>query len=198
MRNIFRRNKPKLNAFTDFNIGNYAVKMYRLIADKFVEIDTIKIKIDEKKFTYGKKDFMFNPKHIAFSDAKNNYYAYDFDKGTPLKFNLAGLNEKGESNQNQQLMFKAIELPAKISIEDVDRYVNSGIIAQIIAGLEKPKSSKYGALLYIILGAVLGGAIGFIISQQITPTKTVYVIPTPTPTPPTVGMSLLYGILGLI
>jgi len=172
------KKKDKINAFTDFTIGKYVIDMYRKINTNYVRFDTVKIDIKSNKFRYGNKDFIFNISDVAFSDKDANHYAFDYDDASRLKFNKK-------------------EFPEKISVDDVDRYVNSGIIAQIIKGLEKPKENKYGMIIYFVLGAVVGGAICFFIGTQVTSSKTVY-LPAPSPTPNSPVVGFLYGLNAII
>lgn len=136
----------KPNAYTDLNVGKYTMLILRQIGHKYVCIDKIKIEINENKFRYKGKDFtLFDKNNIFYSDSKENYYAYDFDNSL-------------------QIGVSTSEMPKQVSLEIIDKYVNSGLIAQIIAGLEKAKSDK-GNWIMIILGACLGGMIGFFIGQ---------------------------------
>lgn len=143
--------KKKITAYTDLAIGDYKVAMFRKIGGKYVCIDKIKIRIDDTKgFRYKGKDFnLFNKNLIGWTDSKCNYYAFDFDKQLQLTFNELNLAND------------------KITLDDIDNYVNKGIIAQMIAGLEKAKSEK-GQWIMLILGAVIGGVIGFVIGQYVT------------------------------
>ncbi len=137
------KRKEELVTFKDFEIGKYAVKFYRKFGGKYVEVDSTKLEITKSKFTYNNKDFsLFNKENIAFSDRNNNFYAFDLDSG-------------------KQLTFNELSLPNKISLEDVDTYVNRGIIEQIVKGLEdlKPK----GQWLMLICGLALGLGIGIVI-----------------------------------
>jgi hypothetical protein len=137
------KNNKKDMLFKDFNVGRYKILMFRKIGDKFVQFDTLKMDIKDNKFRYGEKDFTtFNINHIAYSDKKNNYYAFDYDSGSQLTF-----NEKG--------------MPTKITIDDIDIYVNRKIIEQIVAGLEEHKGKTQWVML--ILGIVIGCAIGIVI-----------------------------------
>lgn len=137
----------KNSFFNDFSVGNYMVVMFRRISGKMHEIDRKKIQIDsEKGFRYKNKDFtIFNREEVAWSDRKNNYYAYDYDNEKQLSFN---------------------ELKTAIPLDVIDEYVNRGLIAQIIRGLEDVKEDK-GKYLMIILGLCIGLPIGYIISSAI-------------------------------
>lgn len=161
-----RPNKKLL--FEDFNIGKYKIIMFRKIGDKYQEIERLKMEINQQKFRYHNKDFKtFDINKIAFSDKRFNFYAFDYDSGA-------------------QLTFKTKEMPDKITIEEVDVYVNRNIVEQIVKGLEdlKPK----GQYLMLIIGVIMGVAIGIIIGIYIgpsfsTPTITNTPIPTFTPHP---------------
>lgn len=135
--------------FKDFSVGRYMVKMYRLIGDHYHEIDKKRIKITQGKFRYNNKDFtIFKINQIAFSDRKNNYYAFDYDSGDQLTFNKS-------------------KMPKDVSREDLDIYTNRGIIADLVKGLEdiKPKSQW----ILLIAGLVLGIGIGIIIGLYAFP-----------------------------
>lgn len=149
---IFLRNKTKKRQlmFKDFNISQYSVVMFRKINDRYIEVEKKRIDVKENKWRYNNKDFLtFNVNNIAFSDKRNNYYAFDYDTGKQLSF-----KEKG--------------MPDKITIEEVDIYVNRGIIAQLVQGLEE-KTNK-SQWLMLIVGVILGLGIGLIIGMYIKPT----------------------------
>jgi len=130
--------------FKDFNIGKYTVKLFRFIGGKYVEVDTVKMDISKDTgFKYRNKDFRtFDASKISFSDSRSNYYAFDLDTGS-------------------QLIMNKRSMPERISVDDVDTYVNRGIIEQIVKGLEdiKPK----GQWLMLICGLALGLGIGIVI-----------------------------------
>jgi|WetSurMetagenome_2_1015567.scaffolds.fasta_scaffold611799_1 hypothetical protein len=143
----FSRNK-KISALTDLNAGKYTVIFFRLISGKYTVIDTIKINIKEKLFRYKNKDFLnFNMNTPLFADTKFNYFGFDYDSGKQLSFNLS-------------------ELSNKISLEEIDRYVNQGLISQLAHSLEKPKSDKT-QWVWLIMGIVVGICIGFVIGNVI-------------------------------
>jgi len=144
------KRKRKLTTYTDITTGIYKILLFRNINGSYIQVEKIKHKVTNEKFRYNNKDFKFNAGNIAFSDEKCNYYAYDFDLGTQLSFN--------ERN-----------LPKNISIGELDAYVNRAVISQIIAGLEKRKEDNKGKLMLVVLAGIMGGAIGFIIGQQIAP-----------------------------
>lgn len=143
------RRIKRLTTYTDIKTGVYRILLFRNINGSYVQVEKLKHKVIDTKFTHNHKDFKFDAEIIAYSDEKYNYYAFDFDLGTQLTFNKK-------------------RFPKDITIDEIDTYVNRGIIAQIISGLEKRKEGK-GQWLIVILGAVMGGAIGFIIGQQLTP-----------------------------
>jgi len=136
-----------------------------MIGEKYVQIDKIKIDVDTGKFRYKNKDFTkgFDMNKIAYSDAKNNYYAFDFDSGEQLTFNAKGL-------------------PEKVTIDDLDVYVNRHIISDLVAGLEDNKKGK-GQWMMLIIGVILGLAIGVIIGQQLAGSMATTPNPTNTPLP---------------
>lgn len=176
---LFKRQKKDM-LFKDFNVGRFKIVMYRKIGDKYHEIDRLKMDIKDKVFKYNNKDFKtFNINDIAFSDKNFNYYAFDYDTGEQLKFNTK-------------------KMPKSISVEDVDIYVNRGIIEQLVKGLEdlKPK----GQWLMLIVGAILGVGIGIIIGMYAIPKPTVAPTPisTPIPTPIIKFVDLLVIKLGVI
>lgn len=139
--------KGKDLLFKDFNIGEYSVIMFRKINERYVEIERLKMSITDKSFHYKNKDFpTFDIKKPFFSDKKYNYYGFDYDNGDQLTVNTKGM-------------------PDKITIDEIDIYVNRGIIEQIVRGLEEPKNKKEWIML--IVGAVLGVGIGIIIGQAI-------------------------------
>jgi hypothetical protein len=146
--------KPRLNSkntksllFEDFNIGKYSILLFRKIGDKYVQIDKKRMNIKDDKFVYNHKDFKtFDIKKPFFSDKKNNYYAFDYDSGDLLTVHTKGM-------------------PEKVTIHDVDIYVNRNIIEQLVKGLESPTDKKQWFML--IVGAVLGVGIGIIIGQFI-------------------------------
>lgn len=138
--------KKKITAYTDFNSGKYTVLMYRKISNRYVRIDKVKLNIKEQKFRYKMNDFInFDRNAILFSDEKNNYYGFDFDT-------------------KEQLSMSNKELPKSITLAEIDRYVNQGLIRQLSSDLEKPKSDKREWIMFLI-GAVCGGFGGFIIAQ---------------------------------
>lgn len=139
----------KLNAYTDTNKGIYKIKMFRKIGGKYVCIDTVKIKVDDTKFRYKGKDFsLFLKDRIGWADSKANYYAFDFDK------------------EKQLTLTDMTLVTDKVSLEDLDIYVNKGLIAQLVAGLEKAKSEKYQWILALVIG-VMAGIMGFFIGQYV-------------------------------
>lgn len=143
-----KKGKGKELLFKDFNVGNYKVILYRKVGNRYVEIERKTIQINKQEgFKYNNKDFcVFKIDDIAFADSNHNYYAFDYDTGAQLTFN--------EKN-----------MPESISIDDVDIYVNRGIIKQLIDSLEtKTDKAKF---LFIIVGAVLGLGIGLIIGMQL-------------------------------
>ena len=143
----FFQKKQKELLFKDFNVGKYAVVMYRKIADRFVEIDKLKIDIKDEQFRYNNKDFKtFDVSKPAYSNKNYNYYAFDYDTGSQLTF-----KEKG--------------MPEKITVDDIDIYVNRHIIEDLVKGLESPKQK--GQWLMLIVGAVLGLGIGIVIGMEI-------------------------------
>lgn len=141
--------KRRLRPYLDFAIGKYKVIMFKLIGDVYTEIDRIEVKVEKDTFRYKPKvghyhkDFIkIDTKMIAFRDSRFNYYAFDYDNGDQLKFSSK-------------------EFPkGKITLDEIDEYVNRGLIAQIIAGLEKVKAESKTA--FIIVVGIMGGAIGFI------------------------------------
>lgn len=142
------RKNTKVNAFTDFNMGKIKALVMRKIGNKMVVIDKIELKYDQTTVRYKNKDFShFDKDLIYFSDAENNYYAFDFDTGNQL-----GTGTK--------------QFPDKFTVDDIDVYVNRNIIAQLASGLEKIKQEK-GKFIIIILAGVLGGIIGFMIGQSV-------------------------------
>lgn len=141
------RNKNKELLFKDFSVGKYSVIIFRKIGDKYTIVDTIKIDIKKDGFRYEDKDFpTFDMNKVAYSDKRNNYYAFDYDNGSQLTFNTKGL-------------------PENITIKDIDIYVNRHVITDLVAGLETPKNKAQWLML--IVGAVLGVGIGIIIGQYI-------------------------------
>jgi 3-dehydroquinate synthetase len=139
----------KTNAYTDMNTGNYTVLMFRKIGSKNVQIDKVKINITEQKFRYKGKDFFnFNLNNILFADSKNNYYGFNYDDG-------------------KQLAFSDLNLPTNITLAEIDRYVNQGLIKQLTQALEEKKSDKKEYIMFI-LGAVCGGFGGFIVAQVLS------------------------------
>jgi len=142
---IIRRNKKSLK-YTDFAVSKYTVILFRKIIDKYVEVERKQINIKDNKIRLNNKDYPFKSSLVAFADSNHNYYAFDYDKGHQLTFNI-------------------LEFPTgKISIDDIDTYVNKGIISQIVAGLEKRKTDR-SQWTMLILGIVIGLAIGFIIGN---------------------------------
>lgn len=153
---MFGNKKP--TPYTDMAIGFYSVIMFRKIAGVYTEIDREKVKVEQSKFRYkGKKDFIkIDVGKIAFRDKKRNYFAFDYDTGNQIFF-----NEK--------------EFPTKkITIDEVDNYVNKGIISQIVAGLETIKSDKKIGLLIVVgaLGGTIGFIVGYLINNNIHPALT--------------------------
>lgn len=139
--------KGKDLLFKDFNVGEYSVIMFRKINNRYVEIERLKMSIITKSFNYKGKDFpTFNINEPFFSDRKNNYYGFDFDSGEQLTIATKGM-------------------PKNITVDEVDIYVNRGIIEQIVRGLEEAKSKKEWIML--IVGVALGIGIGLIIGQAI-------------------------------
>jgi hypothetical protein len=146
--------KRRFRPFLDFSVGKYKVIMYKLIGNVYTEIDRTEIKVENSQFRYkpkfGKyhKDFVkIDTKLIAFRDSKFNYYAFDFDTG-------------------DQIYYQTKEFPkGKITLDEIDVYVNGGIIKQIVAGLEKVKAESKTGLIIIV--GIMGGAIGFIIAWLI-------------------------------
>lgn len=145
---IFKQ--KKLDAYTDKDSGAYMVLFFRTLGNKRVRIDRKRIKISEKKFRYKGQDFtLFNFKDILFSDTKCNYYGFDYDTQKQLVFNESG------------------ELPNGITLEEIDNYVNAGIISQLIDDLEKPQNGEnLKMILWIIIGAVIGGLIGYVVGSS--------------------------------
>lgn len=141
----------KLSAFTDLAVGKYKVKFFRRIGDRYVCIDTVNLKIeDNKPFRYKNQDFnLFNKRLFGWTDGKFNFYAFDFDSKEQLTFNRQDL-EIG-----------------KVTLEDIDNYVNKGLIRQLVAGLEDAKSPK-GQWIMCILFLIVGVLIGYFIGQYIT------------------------------
>lgn len=166
-------NSKKDLFFKDFNVGKFKVVMFRKIGEKYHQIDKLKIKIDAQKFVYKNKDFKtFDMNKIAYSDNKNNYYAFDFDTG-------------------DQLTFKTKGMPEKISIDDVDIYVNRHIVADIVKGLEEFKPKSQWVL--IVVGLILGLGIGLIIGMYVAPKPTI----TPQNTPvPNIALSIIEKLRG--
>jgi hypothetical protein len=148
----FLRKKPNLNIDLTKNISSYKIRLYRKIGDSYVEVDEKNVKPKEGKFRVDNKDFgAFDKEKIAFTDKKHKYYAFDYDSGS-------------------QLFFSPKELPETVSIDDIDNYVNKGIISQILKGLEKLKDDKkiyINLILGIVIGAVMGFAIGYALIPQI-------------------------------
>lgn len=133
--------------FKDKKAGNFFIIMYRLINGTPTEIERLRMNIKDNKFVYNGKDFsMFDKSKVAFTDKKNNYYAFDYD-------------------DEKQLVFNSGALPKDISKEDIDVYVNRGIIAQIVQALEKEKGK--GQYLMLIVGGVFGLAIGLIVGMYL-------------------------------
>lgn len=151
LRKIWKKRKTgkgKELLFKDFNVGEYVIIMFRKINNKYTEIERLKMAITNKTFNYNGKEFTtFDMNKPIFSDKKNNYYAFDYDSGDILYIN-------GSS------------LPKNITIEDIDTYVNRGIIEQLVRSLEQPKQDK-GKWLLIIVGLILGIGIGLIVGQAI-------------------------------
>ena len=160
------KKKKKLTVYTDLEKGIYNVLLMRYIGDKYVQVDRVKIKITDKKFRYMEKDFMFNPKLLAFSDQKCNFYAFDYDTCEQLSFN------KREFSKD-----------IMITNKEIDIYVNQGILSQLFSGLEKRKEGKGGwilAILFFIIGFAIGALLLY--SYGITNPTIQYVTPTPPPT----------------
>lgn len=164
-----KTNKNKL-LFEDFNIGKFNIVLFRKVGDRYHQIEKVKMDVSKDDgFRYNNKDFTtFSMKDIAYSDAKNNYYAFDYDSG-------------------EQLTFKTKGMPDKISIDDVDIYVNRNIIEQLVAGLEdlKPKGQWTMLIIGIVLGLAIGIIIGIYLAPTITGTSNIPPVPTSTPMPPT-------------
>ncbi len=144
----FWKRDKKLTAYTDMNIGNYDVLMYRKIGDRYVKIDKKRISVKDTKFTYKGKDFvLLDLSKILFSDNKHNYYGFDFDNGT-------------------QLCFTSGTIPKNISLEEIDNYVNKGIIQQLTNNLEEKHSDTGKMLIWIIIGIAIGGLAGYVIGTS--------------------------------
>lgn len=127
----------------------YLVIMYRKINGIYTVIDKIKVNIKDQKFIYKGSDFVnFDLNNPMFCDKDHYFYGFDYD--TKEQFGISG---------------KA--LPKGISLEQIDRYVNRGLIRQLVQGIEKPKSEKSQWIMFII-GCVCGGFGGFIIAQSVT------------------------------
>jgi hypothetical protein len=143
---IKRRNKNKNNTtqyFTDFNVGKYAFIFFRFIGNKWIEVERVKMTIDQTKFRYKNKDFnLLDLSKPLFSDKSNNYYGFDFDTCV-------------------QLAFYSQKMPKDITTEDIDTYVNRGIIGELVKSLEEPKQKFQWVMLAV--GIALGIAIGLII-----------------------------------
>lgn len=159
------KGKKKTTVYTDLEKGIYNVLMMRLIGTKYVQVDRVKIKVDAENFRYADKDFLFNPKLLAFSDQKCNFYAFDFDTCEQMFF--------GKRKFAKDVV---------ITNKEIDNYVNKGLIAQLIAGLEKRKEGK-GQWLMAILFFIIGFAIGALLlySYGVTNPQIVYASPTPIP-----------------
>ena len=147
----------------DFNANKFKITIYRKVGDRYVELESKKIKMEDKNFRMFEKDFILDTKKIAFSDKRSNCYAFDYDTGTPLTFDKLDKNALGN--------------------EEIDVYVNRGIIRQLVKALEKTNTDKGQWIFYIVcLG--LGVAVGFIIGQQLTAANIANTpVPTPIPTP---------------
>lgn len=157
----FVHRKTKLNIDTTKDINSYIVKLYRKIGDSYIEVDEKKVKPKAGKFRIDNKDFgAFDTEKIAYSSGKHKYYAFDYDSGGQLFF-----NEK--------------KLPENVSIEDIDNYVNKGIIAQILKGLENLKTDKTQYMM-LIIGVIIGALTGFVIGNIILPNTQQPNIPTTT------------------
>lgn len=147
-------NAIKNMQYTDFNVANFTVLMFRKINDKYIQMDKKKIQINKNEWRYHNKDFTtFDINKVAFSDNKKNYYAFDYDTGEQLTFTKKGM-------------------PKKITIDEVDIYVNRNIIEQIVRGLEIPKVK--GQYVMLIIGLAMGIAIGIVVGMYLPQaTKTV-------------------------
>lgn len=147
LKNRLSNKKDNNLMYEDFNVGRYFIIMFRQIGGKYHEIDRLKIEINQSTFRYNNKDFSnVDLEKIAFTDKRNNYYAFDYDNGT-------------------QLFFSKQEIPNSVTIDEIDIYVNRNLISQLVAGLEPPKGK--GQYLMLIVGAVLGVGIGIVIGQFI-------------------------------
>lgn len=155
--NHFKGDSKQLK-FKDFTIGNYMILFFRKLGDKYVEMERKRIDITrEQKFRYNGKDFsVFDKDKIGFSDKKHNFYCFDYDKG-------------------EQLSFSPKEFPEKVSLKDVDDYVNKGIISQLVRGLEEAKTNK-SQWIMLIMGLAIGGLTGYMIAMTIHPQITVKII----------------------
>lgn len=140
--------KGKDLLFKDFNVGKYSIIMFRKINDRYIEIERLKMSITNKVFNYKGKEFItFDINMPFFSDKDYNYYGFDYDSGEILTVKTKGM-------------------PKEITIDDIDTYVNRGIIEQIVRSLETPQENK-GKYLLIVVGLILGIGIGLIIGQSI-------------------------------
>lgn len=162
VKRILNKKSKKSMLFTDFNVGKFKIVLYRKIGNKYHEIDRRKMIVEQNKFTYNGKDFTtFDIQKIGFSDKKNNYYCFDYDSGAILTFSKT-------------------DMPNNLKIEDVDTYVNRGIIEQLVKGLEELKPK--GQWILLIVGIIMGVAIGIIIGMYVAPSFS-HTTTTPTNTP---------------
>jgi hypothetical protein len=143
--------QKKLTAYTDLNVGNYVFLFFRKIGNRYVRIDKKRISVDKQKLRYKGKDFsLIDINAILFSDNKNNYYGFDYDT-------------------EQQLFIKGNESPKNMTLDEIDEYVNKGILRQLVDELEKPQSDTGKILLWLIVGVVIGVLIGYVVGTSMTP-----------------------------
>jgi len=172
---LIKRFRQKTNKkgllFKDFSVGQFSIIMFRKIGDRFHEIDRKNIKITDQQWRYNNKDFVtFNISDTLFSDRRKNYYGFDYDSGS-------------------QLTFKTKGMPDKITIDDVDIYVNRHLIEELVKGLEELKPK--GQWMMLIIGIALGIAVGIIIGTYVMPQASQAVTNTPIPTHlPTLNLAI--------